>query len=93
MTHEDTADLLRDIGLRIVELRLDRGWSREKFAERLEISGRYLGRLEAGHQNLTIDRLASLAKALRVRVVDLLAKPGISAIPVGRPAKRRKPSR
>ncbi len=88
MAREDPEELLRNIGLRIVELRERRGWSREVFAERLHIVPRYLGRLEAGRQNLTIHRLAWLADALGVRVVDLLATPGIDAIRVGRPPKR-----
>jgi transcriptional regulator with XRE-family HTH domain len=85
VARDDPDRLLRNIGLRIVELREKRGWSREAFAERLQISTRYLGRLEAGRQNLTIHRLAWLGDALGVRVIDLLATAGIEAIPVGRP--------
>lgn len=84
---EDPAQLLHDVGLRIVELRGERGWTREEFAERLGVSTRYLARLEAGRQNLTVHRLAWLAEHLRVRVVDLFAPPGIDTIPVGRPPK------
>ncbi len=89
MRQEDPAELLRNVGLRIVELRDARGWTREAFAERLGVSTRYLGRLEAGRQNLTVHRLAWLAGHLRVRVVDLFAPPTIKAIPVGRPPGSR----
>jgi transcriptional regulator with XRE-family HTH domain len=84
---EDPDRLLKNIGLRLAELRQRRGWSRERFAERLQIVPRYLARLEAGKQNLTVHRLAWLANALGVRVVDLLATPGIDVIRVGRPAR------
>lgn len=87
MKREDPAELLRKVGLRLAELREKRGWSRERFAERLQVSSRYLGRLEAGRQNLTVHRLAWLANELGVRVVDLLAEPAIASIRVGRPRK------
>ena len=54
---EDPDQLLRNVGLRIAELRERKGWSREAFAERLGVSTRYLARLEAGGQNLTVHRL------------------------------------
>lgn len=85
---EDPERLLRNVGLRLVELRTGRGWSREDFAARLNVVPRYLARLEAGRQNLTVHRLAWLANALGVRVVDLLATPGIDKIRVGRPPGR-----
>lgn len=87
MRREDPAQLLRSVGLRIVELRQERGWTREAFAERLGVSTRYLARLEAGRQNLTVHRLAWLAGHLRAHVVDLFAVPEIKAIPVGRPRR------
>jgi transcriptional regulator with XRE-family HTH domain len=82
---EDPEELLRKIGLRIAELRTRKGWSREDYAEHLGITTRYLARLEAGRQNLTVHRLAWLAGSLSVRVADLFAAPGIDLIPVGRP--------
>jgi transcriptional regulator with XRE-family HTH domain len=88
---EDPDRLLRDIGLRLVELRERRGLSRETWAEQLGVSVRYLGRLERGRQNLTVERLAWLASHLGVRVVDLFAAPGIDAIRVGRPPQVRPP--
>jgi transcriptional regulator with XRE-family HTH domain len=78
------------VGLRIVELRARRGWGREKYAEHLGITTRYLARLEGGRQNLTVHRLAWLAGSLGVRVADLFAAPGIDSIPVGRPRGGRK---
>jgi|SRR5579859_3906138 len=81
----DPTELLRNVGLRIAELRLRRGWSRENFAEVLGVSARYVGRLEAGKQNLTVHRLAWLAQSLEIRPIDLFAQAGIAAIQIGRP--------
>lgn len=88
VARENPADLLKNVGLRIVELRSKRGWSREDLAERLNISVRYISRIEAGGQNLTVHRLAWLAGKLGVRVVELFAEPGIDRIQVGRPRKK-----
>lgn len=80
--------MLRKIGLRLAELRARKGWSRERYAEHLGVTARYLGRLEAGRQNLTVYRLVWLAGSLGVRVADLFAAPGIDSIPVGRPKRQ-----
>lgn len=89
MRREDPNQLLRNIGLRLAELRGGRGWSREDLAERLGVSVRYLARLEAGKQNLTVYRLVWLAGHVGVRVVDLFAAAGIEKIAVGRPSARK----
>jgi transcriptional regulator with XRE-family HTH domain len=83
---------LRNLGLRIAELRLRRGWTREDFAERLGVSAQYLGRIEAGRQNLTVHRIAWLARNLEARAIDLFAEAGIAEIRTGRP-RREAPRR
>jgi transcriptional regulator with XRE-family HTH domain len=88
---EDPEGLLRDIGRRIAELRIERGLTQQEFAGQLRIAVRYLARLEAGGQNMTIHRLVWLARALRVRVVDLLKPPRTREVSVGRP-KRQSPT-
>ncbi|MGD0529636.1 MAG: helix-turn-helix transcriptional regulator [Polyangiaceae bacterium] len=93
VSREEPDRLLRDVGLRLVELRDRRGWSREDFAERLGMSVRYVGRIERGRQNLTVHQLAWLANHLGVRVADLFAAPGIEAIRAGRPPKTHTPRR
>ena len=81
----ESAQILKQIGLRIAELRLKKGLSREGFAGIMGMSPRYLGRLESGGQNLSVKALVRLAESLDVELVDLFAEPGIKAIPVGRP--------
>lgn len=93
MPREDPERLLRNIGLRIAELRERGGSTRAQFAERLGVSVRYLARIEGGKQNLTVYRLSWLSNALGVRVIDLLATPAIDAIRVGRPRTRSPGSR
>jgi XRE family aerobic/anaerobic benzoate catabolism transcriptional regulator len=45
-------------------LRSEKGWSRTELAERCGLSVRYLARVESGDGNLSILRLAALARAL-----------------------------
>jgi transcriptional regulator with XRE-family HTH domain len=80
--------LLRNVGLRIAELRSGRGWSREDFAELLGVTGRYVARIEAGRQNLTVHRIAWLARHLETRAIDLFAQSGILEIRTGRPRRK-----
>ncbi len=78
---------MRDVGRRLAELREERGWSQEQFAERLGVTTRYLARLEGGKQNLTIHRLAWLANELAVRVALFFEAPRTREVRRGRPPK------
>ncbi|MBI5562107.1 MAG: helix-turn-helix transcriptional regulator [Deltaproteobacteria bacterium] len=65
-------DEKRLIGLRIERLRKSRGLSRESFAEAADISVNYLGRIERGTENPTLDMFLKIAKALKVETWELL---------------------
>lgn len=62
----------RHVGRRIAEERGNRGWTQEKFAERIDVTSRYIQSVEGGRENLTLDTLVKMANALRVRVDALL---------------------
>lgn len=64
----------RDVGHRVRELRQAKGWTQEDFAEKLEIEGREVRRIEAG-RNLTIRALLRLADALSTNIPDLFQPP------------------
>ena len=80
------ADVMRDVGLRVRELRCARSWSQEKFAERLHVDARTLQRVEAG-THITFPVLCALATALRVPIADLFAAPVLRERRQGRPPK------
>ena len=46
--------------------------SQEKLAELADLSRNYIGELERGETNVSIEALVRVAKALRVRVRDLV---------------------
>lgn len=59
------------LGRRIKELRKAKGLSQESLAERMEVHPKYLGSVERGEQNPTLEFLTKLALALEAEPVDL----------------------
>jgi transcriptional regulator with XRE-family HTH domain len=80
--------LTRDLGRRIAELRASRDLTQEEFSERLRVSLKYIQRIEAGSENLTVDSLYRLAMKLRVPVIALFEPPSTRQVRRGRPPKR-----
>lgn len=64
-------DLGKKLGTRIKEIRKSRGLSQERLAEKVDISPRYLSRLEVGQQIPSIETLTGLAEALDVQLWEL----------------------
>lgn len=78
---------LDSIGRRVAELRKERRWSQAVLAERMKLSAKYVQRIEAGRENLTVESLLRLADALGVDVVALFETPTMQR-KVGRPPTR-----
>jgi transcriptional regulator with XRE-family HTH domain len=60
------------IGRRVRQLRLLRGLSQEKLAERVGNQYKHIGQIERGEVNVGIDILASIAASLSVDVSNLV---------------------
>jgi XRE family transcriptional regulator, aerobic/anaerobic benzoate catabolism transcriptional regulator len=75
-------DLLRSLGQRARARRLERGWTLREVAERSGVSPRFLVQLEAGRGNISVRRLADLAKALEMTPAALIALPSGPSEPV-----------
>jgi transcriptional regulator with XRE-family HTH domain len=65
------ADLKRQVGQRIRGLREKKQWSQEKFADLCGLHRTYLGSVERGERNLTLESLHVLARTLGVRMADI----------------------
>ena len=63
---------LKRMAKRIQELREARGWAQVELAARAGISRPYLARLETGRQDPRVSILAKIAKALKVKLGDLV---------------------
>lgn len=67
-------DILQALGRRARAQRLSRGWTLREIAERSGVSPRFLVQLESGHGNISIRRLADVARALDTTPAVLLSK-------------------
>ena len=75
MRASDPYRVVQWVGDRVAERRHALGLTQEALAERLEVSVKYLQRLEAGQENLTIHSMVGLANALAVSPNYLLQRP------------------
>src|SRR6185295_12801892 len=64
--------LLSQIGNRVRTRRTNMGWTLREVAERSGVSSRFLSDLEAGKGNISVARLADVARALDVPLVSLM---------------------
>ena len=67
---EDMMKVKTLFGMRIKELRKNSGLSQEELAEQVEISSKYLSRVEMGQHFPSIDTLVKLADVLNVELKD-----------------------
>lgn len=67
-----TADIKAQVGERLRQLRLQKGWSQEDMGFESGLHRNYIGGIERGERNVGIVNVAKLAKALGVRPRTLL---------------------
>jgi XRE family aerobic/anaerobic benzoate catabolism transcriptional regulator len=75
-------DLLASLGQRARAQRQSRGWTLRQIAERSGVSPRFLVQLEAGQANISVRRLADVARALETTPASLLTTKEAPARPV-----------
>lgn len=61
-------DDARKLGQRIRDLRLTRGWTQEKLAERAGVHEKFLGAVERGERNVTLRNISRIARGLGVPI-------------------------
>ena len=78
------SDVLRIVGGRVRTARAGRAWTLRELAERSGVSTRFLVQLEAGRANISVRRLAEIARAFGIPpaalLLDLDEKPLIVAL-------------
>jgi len=62
----------RILGENIRMYRRNTKWSQEKWAEKADLHHTYIGDIERGEENVSVDALARIADALKVRLSDLV---------------------
>ena len=58
-------------GERVRALRTEAGWTQDAFAEHVGFARSYMSKLETGGANPSLDAIAALASALKVRIAEL----------------------
>ena len=84
----ETRAVLRDLGLRIRELRRRAGHTQETAAESLGMLTPNYARIEQGRVNVTVDTLVRIANTLSVPLADLFKAPKDRVVKAGRPRTR-----
>jgi transcriptional regulator with XRE-family HTH domain len=64
----------KHFGNRLRQLRGDKGWSQEAFAEECGLHRTYIGGVERGERNISLDNIAKIAAALDVDIAALFKK-------------------
>lgn len=58
-------------GNRVRKLRKSKGWSQEEFADQCGLHRTYIGAIERGERNVSLNNIHAIAKALDISVKDL----------------------
>lgn len=64
----------QNLGKIIQEIRLEQGLSQEDLSEKSGLHRTYIGSIERGERNISLKNLLVIAKALNIRLSDLLKK-------------------
>ena len=64
----------KSLGAQVRGLRKVKGLTQEKFSESAELSYKYIGELERGEVNISLDSIVKIADALGVKAGDLFSK-------------------
>lgn len=65
------ADVKTLFGNRVRQLRTARGWSQEEFARQAGLDRSYMGGIERGERNISLENICLIAKALAVPPSEL----------------------
>jgi len=65
------------VGKNIRNLRKARGWSQEELGERADLSYKFVGEVERGSVNPSLESLGGIANALNVEAAELLLREGL----------------
>lgn len=79
--------IARELGERLRAYRTQRGWSQEELAERADLHTTYIGQLERGEKNATIESISKVAAALDISLSKLFENISLA------PSEKDTPSR
>ncbi|MCL5674492.1 MAG: helix-turn-helix transcriptional regulator [Candidatus Omnitrophica bacterium] len=71
-----TMNIKKAIGIRIRELRKERGLSQENLAERAHLHPTYISSVERGERNISLESIKKIADGLDIKIKDLFITQG-----------------
>jgi len=75
-------DMRKKLGERIRELRKSIGITQEELGEKAELNYKFIGELERGQVNVSLDSIVRIADALEVKIGDLFSKEKIPVLKI-----------
>jgi len=57
-----------DLGKKIKEERIEKGYTQEELGERIDSTGAYIGQIERGERNASMEKIVLIAEALNVSI-------------------------
>lgn len=60
--------LYMDLGKKIKEERIEKGYTQEKLGEKIDSTGAYIGQIERGERNASMAKIILIAEALNVSI-------------------------
>ena len=67
----DADTIKRKFGKRVRTLRAEQGYSQEGFAEECDLHRTYIGAIERGEQNVSLENIAKIAASLKISLSNL----------------------
>lgn len=66
------SQILKHFGNKLRKLRKAKGWSQEELANKCRLHRTYIGSIERNERNISLLNIERIAKALNVKIKDLL---------------------
>jgi transcriptional regulator with XRE-family HTH domain len=66
-------DIRSRFGARVRQLRTERGWSQEAFADEAGLHRTYIGSIERGEQNISLVNIEKIAATLGLSLAELFS--------------------
>ena len=73
-TRENIDVVRRQLGANVRRWRVRRGWTQDQLAEQANISAKFVGEVERGEDNPSLETLWALVCALKIEWSDLLSE-------------------
>ena len=69
-----TSKIRKTFGKRVRTLRKSKGYSQESFVDAASLHRTYIGAIERDEQNVSLDNIERIAKALKIQIAELFEK-------------------